>query len=63
MLTDLLWLQLAPTAQATIGWQYYIVFIVLTTVHAVYFWFYLPDVSPLTFLSHASPRPSRIVIC
>ncbi|KEF51066.1 uncharacterized protein A1O9_12882 [Exophiala aquamarina CBS 119918] len=45
MLTDLLWLQLAPTAQSTIGWKYYIVFIVLTAAHAVYFYFELPEAS------------------
>ena len=44
MLTDILWLQLAPTAQATIGWKYYLVFIGLTLVHLVYFWFRLPEV-------------------
>jgi hypothetical protein len=45
MLTDILWLQLAPTASATIGWKYYLVFIALTAVHLVYFWFRLPEVS------------------
>ena len=44
MLTDLLWLQLAPTAQTTIGWKYYLVFLCLTAVHIVYFWFRLPEV-------------------
>lgn len=44
MLTDILWLQLAPTAQRTIGWKYYIVFLSLMAVHLVYFWFRLPEV-------------------
>lgn len=52
-LTDLLWLMLAPTASATIGWKYYIVFIALTLVHLVYFWFRLPEVSS------SSPGPIR----
>lgn len=44
---DILWLQLAPTAARTIGWKYYLVFIALGIVHAVYFYFFLPEVSPV----------------
>ena len=44
MLTDLLWLQLAPTASAKIGWKYYLVFVCLTVVHTIYYWFRLPEV-------------------
>jgi MFS family permease len=45
MAADILWLQLAPTAASTIGWKYYLVFIALATVHTIYFWFRLPEVS------------------
>lgn len=47
MLVNILWLQLAPTAQSTIGWKYYLVFIALTVVHIIYFWFRLPEVGTL----------------
>lgn len=43
-LADLLWLQLAPTAQMKIGWKYYLVFICLGIVHIIYFYFRLPEV-------------------
>ncbi|KEF53969.1 uncharacterized protein A1O9_09764 [Exophiala aquamarina CBS 119918] len=46
-LTDLLWLQLAPTASATIGWKYYLVFIGLTFFSIVFLWFKLPETSGL----------------
>lgn len=35
----------APTAFAAIGWKYYVVFIVITSVFAVIVWFYFPEVS------------------
>lgn len=44
-LADVLWLQLAPTAMNTIGWKYYLVFICLGIVHAIYLVFRLPEVS------------------
>ena len=50
MLVSILWLQLAPTVQAIIGWKYYLVFIALTVVHIVYFWFKLPEVSTNSIL-------------
>lgn len=46
-LADTLWLQLEPTANATIGWKYYLVFVALTAVTAVWFWFKLPEVGVL----------------
>ena len=47
-LVDVLWLQLAPTATATIGWKYYLVFIALGVVHSIFFWFKLPEASVST---------------
>lgn len=43
-MADLLWLNLLPTATATIGWKYYLVFVSLAVVHTVYLIFYLPEV-------------------
>jgi hypothetical protein len=43
-LTDVLWVDLAATAQATIGWKYYLVFLCLGIVHLVHLWFKLPEV-------------------
>ncbi|KAE8441595.1 hypothetical protein EG329_004644 [Mollisiaceae sp. DMI_Dod_QoI] len=44
---DTLWLELASTAQARIGWKYYLVFLCLGMVHLVYLWFKLPETSGL----------------
>lgn len=46
-LTDVLWVDLAATAQATIGWKYYLVFLCLGIVHLVHLWFKLPETSGL----------------
>ncbi len=43
-LADTLWLQLASTAMATIGWKYYLVFLCLGVVHTIYLYFKLPEV-------------------
>ncbi|KAK5453301.1 hypothetical protein LTS15_006486 [Exophiala xenobiotica] len=42
-LADILWLNLLPTATATIGWKYYLVFVCLAVVHTIYLIFYLPE--------------------
>ncbi|TVY84029.1 Sugar transporter STL1 [Lachnellula suecica] len=46
-LTDVLWVDLAATAQAKIGWKYYLVFLFLGIVHLVHLWFKLPETSGL----------------
>jgi hypothetical protein len=43
-LTDVLWVDLAATAQASIGWKYYLVFLCLGTVHLIHLWYKLPEV-------------------
>jgi Sugar (and other) transporter len=43
-LTDVLWVDLAATAQAKIGWKYYLVFLVLGTAHLIHLWLKLPEV-------------------
>ncbi|KAI1046059.1 hypothetical protein LB505_013978 [Fusarium chuoi] len=40
--TSIIWLQSAPTAFETIGWKFYIIFIVIDAIAAVVVWFY-PD--------------------
>jgi MFS family permease len=47
--TTLVYTQLAPLAFETIGWRYYLVFIVVPAVGAVVFWCYFPEVGVLTF--------------
>lgn len=42
-LTNLVWLQGANTALVTIGWKYYLFFIVLPAIGSVIVWFYYPD--------------------
>ncbi|KAG0647515.1 Quinate transporter [Hyphodiscus hymeniophilus] len=42
-LTDLLWLMLAPTAFASIGWKYYLCFIIPAFVMAVCILLFFPD--------------------
>jgi len=44
-LVDTLWLDLASTAMATIGWKYYLIFLCLGIVHLVFFYFKLPETS------------------
>lgn len=44
-LADILWLNLLPTATASIGWKYYLVFVCLCVVHTIHIFFKLPDVS------------------
>ncbi|TVY40478.1 Sugar transporter [Lachnellula occidentalis] len=46
-LTDVLWVDLAATAQASIGWRYYLVFLCLGIVHFTHLWFKLPETSGL----------------
>jgi hypothetical protein len=43
-LADILWLNLLPTATATIGWKYYLVFVCLAVVHTIYLVLCLPEV-------------------
>lgn len=51
-LTDVLWVDLAATAEARIGWKYYLVFLILGTVHLIHLWFKLPEVCMLLGLFH-----------
>ncbi|KAK6368175.1 hypothetical protein LTS17_009916 [Exophiala oligosperma] len=46
-LADTLWLELASTAMATIGWKYYLMFLCLGVVHTIYLYFRLPETSGL----------------
>ena len=43
-LADTLWLDLAATASAKIGWKYYLVFLCLGVIHLVHIYFKLPEV-------------------
>ncbi|KAH0830952.1 Sugar transporter family protein [Fonsecaea pedrosoi] len=42
-LTNIIWLQAAPTAFANIGWKYYLFFICITTVGTIIIWWTFPD--------------------
>lgn len=44
-LTTIPYLEAAPTAFATIGYRYYILFVVLTTINIPIIYFYFPEVS------------------
>ncbi|KAH7084273.1 MFS transporter [Paraphoma chrysanthemicola] len=41
--TNIIWLQAAPTAFLTIGWKFYLVFIIPGTIGAVIIWTWFPD--------------------
>jgi MFS family permease len=41
--TNIIWLQAAPTAFITIGWKFYLVFIIPGTIGAVIIWIWFPD--------------------
>lgn len=61
-LTDILWLQLEPTATARIGWKYYLVFVCLCVVHTVYLYFQLPEVSLSPFVRPSWGESSHVNI-
>lgn len=42
-LTNIVWLQSAPTAFQNIGWYFYLCFIIPGTIGAVLMWFFFPD--------------------
>ncbi|EHK42563.1 uncharacterized protein TrAtP1_002416 [Trichoderma atroviride] len=44
----IIFLQVAPTAFATIGWKYYLVFLIISAVCAVVFYFYYPETNQLS---------------
>lgn len=46
-LTNIVWLQAAPTAFVTIGWKFYLVFIIPGTIGGLIVWFFFPDTKGL----------------
>ncbi|OAP56584.1 hypothetical protein AYL99_08696 [Fonsecaea erecta] len=46
-LMNIVWLQSAPTAFATIGWKFYLCFIISSTIGAVVIWILFPDTNGL----------------
>ncbi|PPJ50896.1 hypothetical protein CBER1_07593 [Cercospora berteroae] len=42
-LMNIMWLQAAPTAFETIGWKFYLCFIIPGTIGSVIMWFWFPD--------------------
>lgn len=58
-MADTLWLELASTAMATIGWKYYLVFLCLGVVHTIYLYFRLPEVS-LTLVEYLSTASGNV---
>jgi hypothetical protein len=42
-LMNIIWLQSAPTAFATIGWKFYLCFIIPGTIGGVVMWVWFPD--------------------
>jgi len=45
-LTTIPYLEAAPTAFANVGWRYYILFIILTSINIPIIYFLFPEVSP-----------------
>lgn len=45
--TNIIWLQAAPTAFITIGWRFYLVFIIPGTIGGLIIWFYFPNTNGL----------------
>ncbi|KAF1807807.1 MFS transporter, partial [Eremomyces bilateralis CBS 781.70] len=46
-LTNIVWLQAAPTAFKNVGWKFYLVFIIASAIGGVVMWFYFPDTKGL----------------
>ena len=47
-ISTLVYVEIAPTALARIGWRYYTIFICLTAINAVILYFWCPEVSCVT---------------
>jgi hypothetical protein len=45
--TNIIWLQAAPTAFITIGWKFYLVFIIPGTIGGIVIWTWFPDTNGL----------------
>ncbi|KAI5366805.1 hypothetical protein CUC08_Gglean010066 [Alternaria sp. MG1] len=45
--TNIVWLQAAPTAFITIGWKFYLVFIIPGTIGGLVIWFFFPNTNGL----------------
>ncbi|KAF2117727.1 MFS transporter [Lophiotrema nucula] len=45
--TNIIWLQAAPTAFITIGWKFYLVFIIPGTIGGIIIWTWFPDTNGL----------------
>ena len=55
----IIFLQCAPLAFGAIGWKYYLVFIVITTIIFFIMWFYFPEVCKKKFpISHRISKSS-----
>lgn len=54
-LSTLVYVEAAPTALANIQWKYYIIFVCLTAVNVVVFYFWCPEVSVARARPSTSP--------
>ncbi|OQU97101.1 hypothetical protein CLAIMM_03092 [Cladophialophora immunda] len=61
-LTDILYLQLAPTAFASIGWKYYLVFIILSAISVVWIYFVVPETKEIPLEEMARIFGDEVVV-
>lgn len=47
-LSTIAYLEAAPTAFAQVGWKYYLLFIVLTTINIPLVWYFFPETKGLS---------------
>jgi hypothetical protein len=47
-LSALAYLEAAPTAFAQVGWKYYLLFIILTSINIPLFWYFAPETKGLS---------------
>jgi hypothetical protein len=45
--TNIVWLQAVPTAFITIGWKFYLAFIIPSTIGGLIIWFFFPNTNGL----------------
>ncbi|OQV06790.1 hypothetical protein CLAIMM_11315 [Cladophialophora immunda] len=63
-LTDLVYLQVAPTAFEHVGWKFYLLFIILSALGAVWAWIFVPETKgvPLEEMAAIFGDPEDVVI-
>lgn len=61
-LSNIIYTQVAPIAFNTIGWRYFLIFIIVPALSAVVFWKYCPETKGLSLEEIAGKFGDRVVV-